>query len=148
MVIFWNFAGVPFVSLVVVILSVDSEAPFQSYVYSVVYMASHDPSKYHFSTSTYVAMFSTLLTAYYMYALRVCKSYYPNRFVSAGTLPCHRRVDSRCKLRVSSTIAKPSLNFHGVPLRTPPSSRPPMGKVLSFLARYRDLEVAPVETGF
>ncbi|KAF9466096.1 ergosterol biosynthesis ERG4/ERG24 [Collybia nuda] len=50
LVIFWNFAGVPF-----------------SYVYSVVYMASHDPSTYRFSTLTYVMMYSTLLTAYYIW---------------------------------------------------------------------------------
>ncbi|KAL0065809.1 C-24(28) sterol reductase [Marasmius tenuissimus] len=50
MVIFWNFAGVPF-----------------SYVYSVVYMASHDPSKYQFSTPTYIALYTTLLTAYYVW---------------------------------------------------------------------------------
>ncbi|KAF9048323.1 ERG4/ERG24 ergosterol biosynthesis protein [Hymenopellis radicata] len=50
MVIFWNFAGVPF-----------------SYVYSVVYMASHDPSKYQFSTPTYVVLYSTLLTAYFIW---------------------------------------------------------------------------------
>ncbi|KAJ7577037.1 ERG4 ERG24 ergosterol biosynthesis protein [Mycena floridula] len=50
MVIFWNFAGVPF-----------------SYVYSVVYMASHDPSEYRFSTPTYVVLFTTLLTAYYVW---------------------------------------------------------------------------------
>ena len=30
-------------------------------------MASHDPSKYQFSTSTYLIMFTTLLTAYYVY---------------------------------------------------------------------------------
>ncbi|KIM90426.1 hypothetical protein PILCRDRAFT_812170 [Piloderma croceum F 1598] len=50
MVIFWNFAGVPF-----------------TYVYSVVYMASHDPSMYRFSTPTYVLLFTTLLTAYYVW---------------------------------------------------------------------------------
>lgn len=38
----------------------------QTYVYSVVYMASHDPSKYQFSTPTYVALYATLITAYYM----------------------------------------------------------------------------------
>src|SRR5262245_36208125 len=31
-------------------------------------MASHDPSKYHFSTPTYVVLYATLLTAYYMSA--------------------------------------------------------------------------------
>jgi len=50
MVIFWNFAGVPF-----------------TYVYSVVYMASHDPSMYRFSTPTYILLFTTLLTAYYIW---------------------------------------------------------------------------------
>ncbi|KAJ7696605.1 ergosterol biosynthesis ERG4/ERG24 [Mycena rosella] len=50
MVIFWNFAGVPF-----------------SYNYSVVYMARHDPSKYEFSTPRYVFMFATLLAAYYVW---------------------------------------------------------------------------------
>lgn len=38
----------------------------QSYIYSVVYMASHDPEKYRFSTSTYVMLYGTLLTAYYV----------------------------------------------------------------------------------
>ena len=32
-------------------------------------MASHDPSKYRFSTPTYIALFATLLTAYYLYVL-------------------------------------------------------------------------------
>ncbi|KAF8653541.1 hypothetical protein AX16_003905 [Volvariella volvacea WC 439] len=50
MVIFWNFAGVPF-----------------SYVYSVVYMASHDPSKYQFSTFGYIFIYTTLLTAYFIW---------------------------------------------------------------------------------
>jgi len=50
MVIFWNFAGVPF-----------------TYVYSVVYMASHDPSKYRFPTPVYIVLFATLLTAYYIW---------------------------------------------------------------------------------
>ena len=30
-------------------------------------MASHDPAKYRFSTPTYVALFGTLLTAYYVW---------------------------------------------------------------------------------
>ncbi|KIL69275.1 hypothetical protein M378DRAFT_119215 [Amanita muscaria Koide BX008] len=50
MVIFWNFAGVPF-----------------SYIYSVVYMASHEPEEYRFSTVTYWILFSTLLTAYFIW---------------------------------------------------------------------------------
>ncbi|GLB41937.1 putative ERG4 ERG24 ergosterol biosynthesis protein [Lyophyllum shimeji] len=50
LVIFWNLAGVPF-----------------SYVYSVVYMASHDPETYRFSTLTYIIMYSILLTAYYIW---------------------------------------------------------------------------------
>ncbi|KIK54331.1 hypothetical protein GYMLUDRAFT_48874 [Collybiopsis luxurians FD-317 M1] len=50
MVIFWNLSGVPF-----------------SYVYSVVYMASYDPSKYRFSTPTYIALYTTLCVAYYIH---------------------------------------------------------------------------------
>ncbi|KAF9454324.1 ERG4/ERG24 ergosterol biosynthesis protein [Macrolepiota fuliginosa MF-IS2] len=50
MVIFWNFAGVPF-----------------SYVYSVVYMASHDPSTYRFSTLGNVVIYTTLVTAYFIW---------------------------------------------------------------------------------
>ncbi|KAG9128126.1 C-24(28) sterol reductase [Ceratobasidium sp. 392] len=50
MVIFWNFAGVPF-----------------TYCYPVVYMASQNPESYRFSTPVYVLLFSTLLTAYYVF---------------------------------------------------------------------------------
>ncbi|KZV84349.1 ERG4/ERG24 ergosterol biosynthesis protein [Exidia glandulosa HHB12029] len=50
MVIFWNFAGVPF-----------------TYCYSILYMATHDPAKYKFSTLGYVALYATLLTAYYIF---------------------------------------------------------------------------------
>ncbi|KAF8749322.1 ERG4 ERG24 ergosterol biosynthesis protein [Rhizoctonia solani] len=50
MIVFWNFAGVPF-----------------TYCYSIVYMASHDPSTYRFSTPTYIALYCTLLTAYYIF---------------------------------------------------------------------------------
>ncbi|KAF6761619.1 ergosterol biosynthesis ERG4/ERG24 [Ephemerocybe angulata] len=50
MVIFWNLSGVPF-----------------SYVYSVVYMASHDPSKYQFSTAGYVFIYTLILCAYYVW---------------------------------------------------------------------------------
>ncbi|KAF8323103.1 ERG4/ERG24 ergosterol biosynthesis protein [Clavulina sp. PMI_390] len=50
MVIFWNFAGVPF-----------------TYCYSIIYMATHHPSKYQFQTWQYVLLYSTLLTAYYIF---------------------------------------------------------------------------------
>jgi delta24(24(1))-sterol reductase len=82
-------------------------------------MASHDPSKYHFSTSTYVAMFTTLLTAYYMYVFVSAIPIILTSLFPAGILPCHRRADSRCRLRVSSTIARLSLNFQGVPVENP-----------------------------
>ena len=111
-------------------------------------MASHDPSNYRFSTSTYVIMFTTLLTAYYMYALFICKLYYPNRFVPVGIPRCHRRADSRCRLRVSSTIAKLSLNCHGVLSRTLPSFRPLMGNYLPSPTRDYDPEVMPAATDF
>ena len=65
MVIFWNLAGVPFVST---FLGQNPVAlmPVQSYIYSVVYMASHDPELYRFSTGAYCVLFGTLFTAYYM----------------------------------------------------------------------------------
>ena len=47
------------------ILSTGSD-PCQSYIYSVVYMASHDPENYRFSTATYYILYGTILTAYYM----------------------------------------------------------------------------------
>lgn len=50
MVIFWNFAGVPF-----------------TYCYSIVYMAAHPPEYYRFSTPTYIFMFSLLLFAHFVF---------------------------------------------------------------------------------
>jgi delta24(24(1))-sterol reductase len=72
MVIFWNFAGVPFVSLWNHFWSrrYSDATVTQTYVYSVVYMASHEPEKYRFSTPVYVALFGTLLTAYYVWVAR------------------------------------------------------------------------------
>ena len=43
------------------------DADMQSYIYSVLYMATHDPENYRFSTFTNVALFATLLTAYYVW---------------------------------------------------------------------------------
>ncbi len=34
-------------------------------------MSTHDPENYRFSTPTYVLLYGTLLTAYYMYVRRV-----------------------------------------------------------------------------
>ncbi|TFK39809.1 ergosterol biosynthesis ERG4/ERG24 [Crucibulum laeve] len=50
LVIFWNLSGVPF-----------------SYVYSVVYMSTHDPETYRFSTLGYITIYTTILTAYYIW---------------------------------------------------------------------------------
>lgn len=44
----------------------------QSYVYSVVYMASHDPSTYRFTTGGYVFIYTVLCTAYYMFVSWQC----------------------------------------------------------------------------
>ena len=61
-----EFCGCPFRE------SMTSSDPFrflisrQTYVYSVVYMASHEPEKYQFSTPSYIVLFATLITAYYM----------------------------------------------------------------------------------
>lgn len=50
MVIFWNFAGVPF-----------------TYCYSIVFMAAHPPHYYRFSTPTYIAMFSLLIFVHWVF---------------------------------------------------------------------------------
>ncbi|CEH16753.1 erg4 erg24 ergosterol biosynthesis protein [Ceraceosorus bombacis] len=50
LLIFWNFAGVPF-----------------TYSYSCVYIATHPPHVYKFSTLGYVALYTTLLTAYWIF---------------------------------------------------------------------------------
>ena len=50
MVIFWNFAGVPF-----------------TYCYSIVYMAMHPPEYYRFSTPTYVFMYALLIFAHFVF---------------------------------------------------------------------------------
>lgn len=66
LVIFWNFAGVPFVSALESQYVSDIELLEKSYIYSVVYMSTHDPENYRFSMPTYVIMYATLLTAYFM----------------------------------------------------------------------------------
>ncbi|CUA70663.1 delta24(24(1))-sterol reductase [Rhizoctonia solani] len=50
MVIFWNFAGVPF-----------------TYCYPVLYLASQEPETYRFPTAIYILLFATLLTVYYIF---------------------------------------------------------------------------------
>lgn len=50
MLIFWNMAGVPF-----------------TYCYPVIYMARSDPSTYRYPVWVNVAMYVTLLGAYYVY---------------------------------------------------------------------------------
>ncbi|GJJ11481.1 hypothetical protein Clacol_005714 [Clathrus columnatus] len=50
LVIFWNFSGVPF-----------------TYCYSVIFMATHHPDTYKFSTAGYILLYTTLLTAYFIF---------------------------------------------------------------------------------
>jgi len=47
---FWNLAGVPF-----------------TYSYSIVFMATHDPAMYKFPLWANIALYATLLTAYYVF---------------------------------------------------------------------------------
>ncbi|KAJ7759252.1 ergosterol biosynthesis ERG4/ERG24 [Mycena metata] len=66
MVIFWNFAGVPFVSRFF------RERKAADHLRKVIHLfyrihGQARPSKYHFSTPRYVFMFATLLTAYYIF---------------------------------------------------------------------------------
>jgi hypothetical protein len=103
---------------------------FQTYVYAVVYMASHDPSAYRFSTLTYVFLFTTLLTAYFMCVpdfVRDTRSRLTTLGHPAGTRLCRRSHASRCRPRACSPTARPSPSFLGARSRTRSSFRPSMG---------------------
>lgn len=50
---FWNLAGVPF-----------------TYSYSIIFMATHDPAMYKFPLWGNILLYTTLLTAYYVYVLQ------------------------------------------------------------------------------
>lgn len=120
MVIFWNFAGVPFVWVSLITYLPLTNITFQTYVYSVVYMASHDPSKYRFSTPVYVLLFTTLLTAYYMlvYLFYFVASIMTVTFNIAGIRQCHRRADLRCRPRAFTLSAIRSRNCQGALSKT------------------------------
>ena len=138
MVIFWNFAGVPFVSLSDHFWSrsYSDTTVTQTYVYSVVYMASHEPEKYRFSTPVYVALFGTLLTAYYVCVAR--KSILLllvdlMLYLLAGIPLCLKKVASRCRHKVTTTTVGRSPNCHGAQSRTRPTSKQRMGKYFTIL---------------
>ena len=50
MLCFWNFAGVPF-----------------TYCYPILWLINHHPDEYRWSIPTYVALYGTLLSAYYVF---------------------------------------------------------------------------------
>ena len=106
----------------------------QTYVYSVVYMASHEPEKYRFSTPTYVALFATLLTAYYMWVARkIPYCYWGSDIVTLdGTPPCLKKVASRCRPKVTTTTVGRSPNCHGAQSRTRPTFKQRMGNYFHY----------------
>lgn len=92
-------------------------------------MASHDPSSYQFSTPTYVVLFTTLLTAYYMYDFTILFSVTRLTFtLIVGTPQCRKRVASKCKHRASQLSGTHSPSSQGEPSRSPSLSRQRMGK--------------------
>jgi hypothetical protein len=113
MVIFWNFSGVPFVSFPdnhwILIHSFEH---YQSYVYSVVYMASHDPATYRFSTGGYIFIYAVLCTAYYMYVpFPFIDSFFLTLTWTVGIQPWHKRAALKCKPKESLNSARPSHNY-------------------------------------
>lgn len=78
-------------------------------------MASHDPSKYQFSTSTYIVMFTTLLTAYYMYVSCVFNSHNSDCLFQLGYLHVTEEplqdADSGC-LQLSQNFPPTSRGYH------------------------------------
>jgi hypothetical protein len=130
MVIFWNFAGVPFVSFQPGFSLFCSDSLAQTYVYAVVYMASHDPSQYRFSTPVYVIMFSLLLSAYYVYVhFHYLRGVQANSYI-AGTRLCRKNPGSRCSARASTPSATPSPSCRGVLSKTRNSSRLSTGEAI------------------
>jgi len=70
-IIFWNFSGVPFISFPEsYMIFIHWSECHSSHVYSVVYMASHDPATYRFSTGGYIFIYTVLCTAYYIYGAK------------------------------------------------------------------------------
>lgn len=135
MVIFWNLAGVPFVRPLFYSSTPYADLHLQSYVYSVVYMASHDPSSYRFSTPTYVLLYTTLCSAYYAYVTRPLDSLSLLIIYAVGIAQCPRKVALRCKHRGSPHSGIRSLNFLVVSSRTLRTSRLLTG-MLSLLRWY------------
>src|SRR5260370_20133060 len=93
-------------------------------------MASHDPSAYRFSTPAYIALYTLLLTAYYVYDLYFYTTahLHTNTDANEASIPrCPRSRASECKCRESPNSAMPSLNFRGASLRTLALSRPSIG---------------------
>jgi len=123
MIIFWNFAGVPFVCITrVFLLRICSQLPRRTATLLCTWHLTILPSiilvPRHTSLSTF---FSSLHTT--------CKSCpLLNRVpliyaLSASTRPCPKRVDSGCKCKASRLSAMLSLSSRGASSKTRPSSR-------------------------
>lgn len=115
MLIFWNFAGVPFVSSktgrTLMRSSVDNALLFsQTYCYPTLYMVRNHPDVYKFPLWGNIALFSTLMIAHYMYVstleitlLRLLDmSLKLNRVaLEALTRPWRKSHTSRCRCMAS-----------------------------------------------
>lgn len=149
LVIFWNFAGVPFVGSMQSFLPVDSQllhpSPMstQSYTWP---LTTHPTTGSQPLPTSSCSPLCSLLIACTFYRIRSAQC--SDRFVSAGIPLCRKRADSRCRPKVSSTIVKLSLNFREVPSRILPSFRPLMGSYFSFSRRDRGPEAFSAETVF
>ena len=129
LVIFWNFAGVPFVSISLTpeliqftYTSVDS--PISTLLFTCPPMThpsiNSRPPSMSFSSAlswppTTCVFFS--FTQTFWLCLTLSKPI-------VGTPPCRKRVVSRCRPKVSLNTARPSLNFPTVLSRTPSSFKP------------------------
>ena len=110
---FWNLAGVPF-----------------TYSYSIVYMATHDPETYRFPFWANIALYGTLLMAYYVSVfIHSCPKGQQAEIAnqSVSTPPCRKSLVSRCNKMVICGFGEPFHSCQEVPLRTQNTYKPSKG---------------------
>jgi hypothetical protein len=120
MVIFWNFAGVPFVSLcsrliqcLLFILYRRRPTFFRLSTWPHTNRKSTNSRQPR--TSHYSPLYLQHITCKAMNASHSCRR--SDIAISAGTPPCRKRVGSRCKPRAFSATVGHSLSYHGAQSR-------------------------------
>ena len=130
MVIFWNLAGVPFVSTWFTWLLNDPDLPVVLYIFRCIHGIARARELPFLDNCILHPLRYTPDSL-----LRVCTSSLladvdAHECNVAGTLAWRKRVISRCRLKASTNSAKHSLSSPGIRYRTLHSSKQNMGKTL------------------